>query len=348
LASRRTVGEVTFEQGFAMGIIKSLIRKPPPSRGSSKAVGPLEALEARVSAFESAPVGKNAAQPRSPNAQEEGAAPAAPAAPPKRRLSLLDKSQTQRQNNIDPVRVATQFSIDTDEVTKMLQYFREVDGETGAVTRVEFRRVLEKLFERDSLEDLLDRAWRVVGGECTELRSRKREPIIMWEASFDAFCAWYSANLFGQVALARQSHNEAMILAFAQEQDVSIFTAERLKATYDSFDIDGSGFIQFDEFRKMLAQLLKVSDESQLPRERVNRFWKEIDVDSSGEVDFQEFGVWYLRYFSPEGGATHASIDPNGLLGKFYSTYDPRRQRSNLVERSLREALRDEELAAAA
>jgi hypothetical protein len=81
----------------------------------------------------------------------------------------------------------------------------------------------------------------------------------------------------------------------------------------------------------MLTELLNVVDESDFSRARVYRFWKEIDRDSSGEVDFPEFCAWYLKYFSPEGSSTRTSIDAGGVIGKFYSTYDPRAQRASMV-----------------
>jgi hypothetical protein len=71
-----------------------------------------------------------------------------------------------------------------------------------------------------------------------------------------------------------------------------------------------------------------------MSRARVYRFWKEIDRDSSGEVDFEEFCAWYLKYFSPEKESTRTSIDGGGMLGKFYSTYDPRVQRASLLAAS--------------
>lgn len=74
---------------------------------------------------------------------------------------------------------------------------------------------------------------------------------------------------------------------------------------------------------------MKAKDD--LSKARVYRFWKEIDRDSSGEVDFPEFCAWYLKYFSPEGVTTDTSIDGGGLLGKFYSTYDPRAQRASMI-----------------
>jgi hypothetical protein len=45
-----------------------------------------------------------------------------------------------------------------------------------------------------------------------------------------------------------------------------------------------------------------------------------------------EFCAWYLKYFNTEGESTKTSIDGGGMLGKFYSTYDPRAQRASIVE----------------
>jgi hypothetical protein len=106
---------------------------------------------------------------------------------------------------------------------------------------------------------------------------------------------------------------------------------EKLKVTFDQFDTDGSGLIEYGEFRSMLAVLLRIADENDLSAARVHRFWREIDRDGSGAVDFLEFSAWYLKYFSPEAEATSCSIDGEGLSGKFYSTYDPRRLRASLV-----------------
>jgi hypothetical protein len=120
-------------------------------------------------------------------------------------------------------------------------------------------------------------------------------------------------------------------MELVHEQGISALTAEKLKVAFDRFDTDGSGVIDYEEFRAMLGVLLNVSEEQDLARDRVYRFWKEIDRDSSGEVDFLEFCHWYLKYFSPEGEATDASLDGEGILGKFYSTFDPGRQRASLL-----------------
>jgi hypothetical protein len=227
--------------------------------------------------------------------------------------------------------VATRFRMDLWQVADLMRYFREVDGEKGAVTRAQFRRVLEQFLDSGVPDDLLDSAWGAVGGTQATLESKAGEPMIMWESKINALCEWYITNLFGPVALACQSHSDELVMSLVQEWSISPVTAEKLKTTFDSFDLDGSGVIDYNEFRDMLAILLNVSNDSDLSRDRVYRFWKEVDRDSSGEVDFLEFGAWYLKYFSPEADATKSSIDARGLLGKFYSTYDPRAQRASMV-----------------
>jgi len=96
-------------------------------------------------------------------------------------------------------------------------------------------------------------------------------------------------------------------------------------------DVNDDGVIEYNEFLNMIRELLNVTNEDDLSKVRVYRFWKEIDRDSSGEVDFPEFCAWYLKYFSPEVETTQTSIDGRGILGKFYSSYDPRAQRKSLV-----------------
>jgi hypothetical protein len=182
--------------------------------------------------------------------------------------------------------------------------------------------------------ELLESAWRAVGGESSVLTSKTGEPMIMWESSLDALCEWYIANLFGGVARACQSMSEAMVMEISEENNVAPPTVDKLKNAFDLFDDDGSGVIEQREFHRMLAVLLNVgeSNRNDLSRDRVYRFWKEIDKDGSGEVDFREFCGWYLKYFSPEQEATSTSIDGEGLLGKFYSTYEIGRRTSTVVQ----------------
>ena len=123
----------------------------------------------------------------------------------------------------------------------------------------------------------------------------------------------------------------AALPAIAEENNVLPTTVDKLKKAFDQYDKDGSGVIEYAEFYEMLATLLHSRNPEDLSRDRVTRFWTEIDQDQSGEVEFPEFCSWYLKYFRPDNDSTTTSIDAGGLMGKFYSSYDPRKQRASLV-----------------
>jgi hypothetical protein len=239
---------------------------------------------------------------------------------------------------VDVVRLATIHRLEVHEVSTILRCFQEADPEqSGALTRPQFRGALERLLDATAVpEGLLESAWTAITEDEDLLEyddddDDDEETFVRWEAALDQFCQWYMANLFGAVALARQSKSEAIVMSAVQDHQASPVAVEKLKATFDHFDLDGSGVIDYNEFRNMLAVLLRIADERDLSRDRVYRFWKEIDRDNSGAVDFLEFCAWYLKYFRPDGEATSTSIDGGGLLGRFYSSYDPGRMRANLV-----------------
>jgi len=69
-----------------------------------------------------------------------------------------------------------------------------------------------------------------------------------------------------------------------------------LKRVYDSFDKDGSGFIEPEEFLPLLAKLLKQPAET-LDKQEVWRNWDDMDADGSGTITFDEFLKWYCTTF---------------------------------------------------
>eukprot|EP00931_Biecheleriopsis_adriatica_P006039 TRINITY_DN107501_c0_g1_i1.p1 TRINITY_DN107501_c0_g1~~TRINITY_DN107501_c0_g1_i1.p1 ORF type:complete len:386 (-),score=83.67 TRINITY_DN107501_c0_g1_i1:65-1222(-) len=140
----------------------------------------------------------------------------------------------------------------------------------------------------------------------------------------DTFFHWYRNNIFTFVSAmtaagdAYQSHT--MVQDLAKKFGTSPVELDRIKAKFDLFDLDKSGFIEFDEFEAMMLKLLK-SGKADLPRNRMQRFWQEIDKDGSGSVDFEEFTEWWLKYFSLSSAA--------GPVEAFYASFMPDVQRSN-------------------
>jgi Ca2+-binding EF-hand superfamily protein len=64
--------------------------------------------------------------------------------------------------------------------------------------------------------------------------------------------------------------------------------SDKLKETFDRFDIDGNGQIDLGEFRKLLDDL-----GSELERSGVEVAFDAIDVDENGLIDFEEFALWW-------------------------------------------------------
>jgi Ca2+-binding EF-hand superfamily protein len=358
---RRVEEDTSGLYGLKMGVLTSLMKRRPSkeARQNSLAAKEWESLTSlhpskgsrgsrvqQAAAAEDAEAANHSERNLKPPAQaspgsraespvaESPVKPSPPQGKPQKKSIWKNdpEADLKRQNNVDALRVASQYRIGKQEVVDLLRHFREFDGEKGAVTRAQFRRVLEKFLEAGVSDALLDSAWRAVGGDQSPLLSNKGETMIMWEAQLDAFCAWYIANMFGQVAQATQSQHDALVMSLAEKCKITPLTAEKLKVVFDSFDTDKSGVIEYGEFVDMLAILLKITDWADLPSDRVARFWKEIDQDESGEVEFIEFGAWYLKYFSPESVSTSVSIDKTGIIGKFYSSYDPSRQRASFLE----------------
>ena len=77
-----------------------------------------------------------------------------------------------------------------------------------------------------------------------------------------------------------------------------------LRRTFDKVDEDGSGEIEYEEFRRLCRKL-----DARIEQDRIDEAWKAIDADGSGGIDFTEFREWW---YSPAGqvpaGATQFSM----------------------------------------
>eukprot|EP00946_MAST-07B_sp_MAST-7B-sp1_P002589 g2589.t1 len=89
----------------------------------------------------------------------------------------------------------------------------------------------------------------------------------------------------------------------AKEMDefISRLPVEQL---FKTFDLDGSGSIDFDEFSKMLPQLNIYLSEAQ-----ALKFFASIDQDGSGEIDQEEFCVLLIAATNATKGDTQNTID---------------------------------------
>lgn len=64
------------------------------------------------------------------------------------------------------------------------------------------------------------------------------------------------------LCLARLGEGSAAVAVLCR-WDMPVIDVEKIKAHFDTFDEDGSGIIEFGEFRLLLFKLLKVKDPSE-------------------------------------------------------------------------------------
>jgi len=135
------------------------------------------------------------------------------------------------------------------------------------------------------------------------------------KVDFEEFAIWYSSWGFQEELLL--SPTKIRTRDLARQYNLSIADVDSVHSKFQFFDEDGSGDIEFPEFKKLLYKLLKVPKEAELPATRLQHFWKEIDIDGSGSVCFAEFLQWYIKYFDIQGTA---NISP---MEQFYQSMRP-------------------------
>mmetsp|Transcript_65299 Transcript_65299/g.115892 ORF Transcript_65299/g.115892 Transcript_65299/m.115892 type:complete len:340 (+) Transcript_65299:75-1094(+) len=172
-----------------------------------------------------------------------------------------------------------------------------------------FEQFLKRAFDVKHVQDeLLNSAYKDCGASSGPI-------------DLDGFFTWYHTHMFSLVApltaSREQQESDSMIRELGKRYELSPVDVDKIKAKFDSFDLDKSGEIEYCEFAGMMQLLLNVEHAGDIPPDRMTRFWKEIDTDNSGGVDFPEFLEWYVKYFA--GGKS----DP---VEAFYHSYMPETQ----------------------
>jgi Ca2+-binding EF-hand superfamily protein len=116
--------------------------------------------------------------------------------------------------------------------------------------------------------------------------------------SFYEFAIWYSSHSFD--AHFNLDARELELRKLARQVDMPPSEFDTCKRHFDSFDTDGNGTMDREEFHGMMLKCLKVPEHIGLPAGRVQQLWTAADSDGSGVIDFAEFVVFFQRYF-PQG-----------------------------------------------
>lgn len=86
---------------------------------------------------------------------------------------------------------------------------------------------------------------------------------------------------------------EREIRSIARKHDFRIGSVEFMRQLFTTFDSDGSGVVDKEEF----AQCFRLLQGQHVSQQRIDECWRRVDTDQSGEVDFEELLVWYCMYF---------------------------------------------------
>ena len=211
--------------------------------------------------------------------------------------------------------LSRQLHLDFHEVKFVLQEIRESQHlPNGGMEYTTFQECLQRICGVELLEEWVAGAYKECRGSEGPVDS---ERILIWYR--DHIFNLEAYKLKRRLCLDKPGASQ-VTLDLARKFHCSCLDLDKMKVKFDDFDLDKSGYIDHDEFEKMMYQLLR-SSKSDFPKSRLTRFWNEADKNGDGIIDFEEFLEWYMKYF----GTSYE----NGPMDAFYASFMPGVQRSN-------------------
>jgi Ca2+-binding EF-hand superfamily protein len=224
-----------------------------------------------------------------------------------------DKSK----DNMDciAIKLALRYRLMLSEVKNIIREFLEAKRDTdGGIGRKEFDKVMTRIFDVPSVKDSV----------CQTAYAACAAPDGI---NIEEFLSWYVQNMFTQVnsmnADSQKQQSETLVYKLAAQFSVPVPTVDKMKTKFDHFDVDSSGYIDFDEFKSMFCALMKVPE---VNPERLKRFWEQIKK-TNHQITFEDFVEWHAGFFNHDDGSVSDEFDPAAPLRKFYEAYDPTVQR---------------------
>lgn len=80
-----------------------------------------------------------------------------------------------------------------------------------------------------------------------------------------------------------------------RDHNLDPLDVDKIRAVFTTFDTDGSGEIEWEEFKALLCKLLNVRSETDIPSPELRRRWREADILNQGKINFEQFVVWYAK-----------------------------------------------------
>jgi len=93
----------------------------------------------------------------------------------------------------------------------------------------------------------------------------------------------------------------------ARQWGVTAAEVEDLKDTFERFDTNRTGHLDFNQFKSLLHLLMKVPTTVEIPDARALKYWKEIESSNQGKIGFEGFFSWHKRCFSVQDASSRLS-----------------------------------------
>ena len=93
---------------------------------------------------------------------------------------------------------------------------------------------------------------------------------------------------------------ELEVRELGHKMGIEPHTMEAYKVLYDKYDADGSGDIDYEEFRELMHDCMRCPKTMRIPESRIGHQWCECDADGSGGIDLEEFVSFYRKHFDTD------------------------------------------------
>jgi len=223
----------------------------------------------------------------------------------------------------DLFKAARDMSMSVDEVIRMKHIFDEFDSNASGVLDVdEFEAAVAKLLQAQMQDEI----------DIERLRSIREW--CWWEADVDRsgsidfteFLNWYSSNGFNEDMLLTDRERNLRLKSVELNLDLSF--VDSAHQCFERCDTNGSGQVDYSEFKSILHKLLKVPANVDVPEQRIQSFFEEMvghpASKSKSDVrtctaDFDQFIAWWMKYFGEnESGFTEERSSQWSPLEEFY------------------------------
>lgn len=113
---------------------------------------------------------------------------------------------------------------------------------------------------------------------------------------FETFLLWSMKTDFLEEMLVPDAQ-ERRFRQIVREHCLNPSEIDNIRSAYDSFDINGNGLIDHEEFKSLLCKLRMMKAEGDIPAPELKRCWRDAcPVEQESQViNFEQFLIWILK-----------------------------------------------------